>query len=175
MELIVAVDRNWAIGRGTDMLISISADLKRFRELTMGKILIYGRKTMASFPSGRPLAKRRNIVLSRTMDRGEDYELCTDYEELAHILEQEDTDDLVLIGGASLYTALESFCSHAEITYIEHAFDGPEHFIPNFDRLDRWKLISESEPMLDEASGLTYRYRRYENLVVRPLADLAKL
>ena len=55
MELIVAVDQNWAIGRGGDQLIYISQDLKRFKTLTTGHPVILGRKTLDTFPGGRPL------------------------------------------------------------------------------------------------------------------------
>ena len=66
MELIVAVDQNWAIGRGGDQLIYISQDLKRFKTLTTGHPVILGRKTLDTFPGGRPLKGRRNLILSRS-------------------------------------------------------------------------------------------------------------
>ena len=65
MNLIAAVDLNWAIGRGGDQLCYIPADLKRFQALTTGHPVILGRKTLATFPGGRPLPKRRNLILSR--------------------------------------------------------------------------------------------------------------
>ena len=68
MNVIVAVDRNWAIGKEGDQLIYIPADLKRFKALTMGHPVILGRKTLATFPGGRPLKGRRNLILSRNPD-----------------------------------------------------------------------------------------------------------
>ena len=65
MKAIVAVDQNWAIGKGGDQLCYISADLKRFKALTTGHPVILGRKTLATFPGGRPLKGRRNLILSR--------------------------------------------------------------------------------------------------------------
>ena len=65
MNLIAAVDLNWAIGRGGDQLCYIPADLKRFQALTTGHPVILGRKTLATFPGGRPLKNRRNLILSR--------------------------------------------------------------------------------------------------------------
>ena len=66
MKLIAAADRNWAIGRGGDQLVYIPADLKRFRELTRGGTVVLGRKTLSTFPGGRPLKGRRNLILSAT-------------------------------------------------------------------------------------------------------------
>ena len=68
MNVIVAVDENWAIGKDGEQLRYISADLKRFKALTMGHPVILGRKTMATFPGGRPLKGRRNLILSRTLE-----------------------------------------------------------------------------------------------------------
>lgn len=173
MELIAAVDKNWAIGRGTELLVAISADLKRFRQLTTGKSIIYGRKTLESFPGSKPLPKRRNIILSRTLEKSPDYEVCRSYSELAALVEG--LDDLVLVGGASVYTALEPFCTSAEITFIDYAFDDAEHFIPNFDQLEHWTLAAESERFYDENSGLYYTYRRYENQMPGSLMEMSKL
>ena len=65
MNLIAAVDQNWAIGKDGDQLCYIPADLKRFQALTTGHAVILGRKTLATFPGGRPLKNRRNLILSR--------------------------------------------------------------------------------------------------------------
>ena len=83
MNLIVAVDANWAIGKGGDQLVYIPEDLKHFKELTMGHPVILGRKTMATFPGGRPLKGRRNLVVSRNPDfRPEGAEVYPDMDAL---------------------------------------------------------------------------------------------
>ena len=64
MNAIVVVDQNWAIGRDNDLLFSLPTDMKRFRSLTLGGTVILGRRTLDSFPGGRPLPKRRNIVIT---------------------------------------------------------------------------------------------------------------
>ncbi len=173
MELIVAADKNWAIGRKSELLVAIPADLKRFRSLTLGKTVIYGRKTMESFPGGKPLPKRRNIVLSRTLDEGEGYEICRSYTELKNMIEAK--DDLCLIGGASVYTALEAFCTSALITRIDYEFEDAEHFIPDFDHLAHWELVHESERQYDEKNDLYYTYCHYVNLAPRALSEIEKL
>ena len=68
MNLIVAVDNNWAIGNKGDLLVSIPEDHKFFRQITMGNVVVLGRKTLAGFPNGLPLKGRDNIILSRKSD-----------------------------------------------------------------------------------------------------------
>ena len=68
MNLIVAVDNNWAIGNKNKLLISIPADMKNFRTLTTGNVIVMGRKTLESFPQGQPLGNRVNIVLTQNKD-----------------------------------------------------------------------------------------------------------
>ena len=65
MNLIVAVDSNWAIGKENKLLVSIPQDMKFFRETTKGKVVAMGRKTLESFPGGQPLKNRTNIILTR--------------------------------------------------------------------------------------------------------------
>ena len=64
MNLIAAVDKNWAIGKDNKLLVSIPMDMKFFRETTTGKVVVMGRKTLESFPNGLPLKNRTNIVLT---------------------------------------------------------------------------------------------------------------
>ena len=66
MDLIVAVDQNWAIGKDGEQLLYLSQDLKRFKALTLGHAVILGRRTLSTFPGGRPLKGRRNLILSTT-------------------------------------------------------------------------------------------------------------
>ena len=68
MNLIVAADRNWAIGKNNKLLVSIPSDMKFFRETTKGNIVVMGRKTLESFPQGQPLKNRVNIVISGNMN-----------------------------------------------------------------------------------------------------------
>ena len=65
MNIIVAADKNWAIGKDNKLLVSIPADMKMFRQETTGKVVVMGRKTLESFPNGLPLKNRTNIVLDR--------------------------------------------------------------------------------------------------------------
>ncbi len=110
MQLIVAVDQNWAIGREGDQLVYIPADLKRFKTLTTGHAVILGRRTLATFPGGRVLPARRNLVLSRNTDfHPEGAEVFLTLESL---LEAAPASAFV-IGGGSVYRALLPLCQTA--------------------------------------------------------------
>ena len=157
MKVIAAVDENWAIGRNGDQLIYISEDLKHFKALTTGHPVILGRKTLATFPGGRPLKGRRNLILSR--DPGfapPEAEVFSSLEELLAAAPQ----DAFVIGGASVYQALLDRCDTACITRIEAAFPGADCWFPNLDERPEWK-IAEERPVLEE-KGVRFRYVTYE-------------
>ena len=155
MNLIVAVDQNWAIGKDGDQLVYIPADLKRFKALTMGHPVILGRKTLATFPGGRPLKGRRNLILSRNPDFApEGAEVFGDAESL---LAQAPEDSFV-IGGASVYRNLLGRCDTAYVTKIDQSYPA-DCWFPNLDEDPAWTVEEESEPQ--EHEGLTFRYVTY--------------
>lgn len=156
MNLIVAVDRNWAIGKNGDQLVYLSEDLKHFKALTTGHPVILGRKTLATFPGGRPLKGRRNMILSRSP--GFAPEGAEVFQNLPALLEAAPEDAFVL-GGASVYAALLDRCGTAYVTRIEASFPGPDCFFPNLDRLPQWHVTDEG-PTLEE-QGLRFRYVTY--------------
>lgn len=174
MDLIVAVDRNWAIGRGKDLLVSIPEDQKRFRQMTLGHTVVYGRKTMDSFPGAKALPKRRNIVLSRHLNAGVQYEVCRSYKELAGLLSTAQ-EPIHLIGGATLYRDLLPFCSHAHITRIDQLYPEADSFMPNLEEIRIWELTDETEPIYDDKHKLYFTYRTYENLMPRSILSLTDL
>ena len=156
MNLIVAVDRNWAIGKDGDQLVYLSEDLKHFKALTTGHPVILGRKTLATFPGGRPQKGRRNMILSRSP--GFAPEGAEVFQNLPALLEAAPEDAFVL-GGASVYAALLDRCGTAYVTRIEASFPGPDCFFPNLDRLPQWHVTDEG-PTLEE-QGLRFRYVTY--------------
>ena len=156
MNLIAAVDRNWAIGKGGDQLCYIPADLKRFRALTTGHPVILGRKTLATFPGGRPLKGRRNLILSR--DPSFAPEGAEVFRDLDSLLDAAPADSFV-IGGASVYTALLDACHTAYITKIHAAWPEADAFFPDLDRDPAWEAVEESEPQED--GGFSFRYVTY--------------
>ena len=154
MTAIVCVSQNWGIGRDGALLFRISADLKRFKALTVGKTVILGRKTLDTFPGGKPLKDRRNIVLSRR-------ELDIPGAEIAHSFEEATAfggDDAIVIGGASVYMALLSRCDRVYVTKVDAAPDA-DSFFPNLDDNPDWRVASESE--IFEENGLKFRFVDY--------------
>ena len=158
MNAIVAVDQNWAIGKGGDQLCYISADLKRFKELTTGHPVILGRKTLATFPGGRPLKGRRNLVLSR--DRKLQIEGAEVYHDMESLLALAPEDSFV-IGGESVYHSLLDRCDTVYVTKIAHSFPADTWF-PDLDRDPAWRAVREEEPL--EEKGLTFWYVTYERV-----------
>ena len=104
MNLIVAADENWAIGNKNELLVRIPADQKFFRETTMGKVVVMGRKTLETFPNGLPLMGRTNIVLTHDKKfRVPGTLIVHDMEELHEELEKYNSEDIYVIGGESVY------------------------------------------------------------------------
>ena len=145
MNLIVAVDRNWAIGKDNKLLVSIPDDMKFFRETTTGKVVVMGRKTLESFPNGKPLKNRVNIVLTRDNNyMVNDAIVVHSKEELQKELEKYNSEDVYIIGGESIYRMMLDDCSRAYVTYVDYAYDA-DTFFPNLDEDAAWTLAEESE------------------------------
>ena len=162
MNAIVVADRNWAIGRDGGLLFSLPTDMKRFRSLTMGGAVILGRKTLESFPGGRPLPGRQNIVITR--QKGLSVEGAAVVSSLAEALDAAgDTppDQIWVIGGGSVYTALLSRCKRVYLTKVDAQAEDPDTFFPNLDKLPGWEVEQESEPVAE--NGLTFRFVDYIN------------
>lgn len=145
MNLIVAVDRNWAIGKDNKLLVSIPDDMKFFRETTSGKVVVMGRKTLESFPNGKPLKNRVNIVLTRDNNyQVKDAIVVHSKEELNAELTKYNSDDIFIIGGESIFRMMLDECDRAFVTYVDYAYDADTYF-PNLDDNSKWKLAEESE------------------------------
>lgn len=158
MELVVAVDRSWAIGNQGDQLFYIPADLQRFKALTMGRPVILGRKTLATFPGGRPLKGRENLILSRNPDFKP--EGATVYPDLESLLAAAPANSMV-IGGESVYRALLPYCDVAHVTQIDAAPEA-DTFFPNLDEDPAWEITETSEWLDHE--GLPFRYVTYRRV-----------
>lgn len=159
MKLIVAVDKNWAIGLKGKLLVSIPSDLKRFKEITTGNIIVLGRKTIETFPGGMPLKNRTNIIMSSKPDyKAGDAIIAHSVEELLDIIKKYDTDSVYVVGGDSVYKQLLPYCDEALVTFVDKKYDADAYF-PNLDKDDEWELVSESEVM--ECFDIDYTFRNY--------------
>ena len=164
MELIVAVDRGWGIGNKGELLCRVSADLKNFRSLTTGKTVILGSKTLSTFPGGRPLKNRRNIILSRRTDYlVEGAEVAHSAEEVLSMLTEEEA--AVVIGGESVYRLLLPYCNTAYVTKFEGDFE-KDAFFPNLDADPAWQVVEVSTTFYAEETdshpGMAWAIYRYE-------------
>ena len=160
MNAIAAVDANWAIGNKNRLLTSIPADMKFFREKTMGHVVVMGRKTLESFPNGLPLKNRVNIVLTANRSyKVKDAVIGHTKEELLEELKKYDSNELYVIGGGSIYEMLIPYCDTAYITKIDHAYAADTYF-PNLDQMDDWEMteVSEEQTCFD----LEYVFAKYE-------------
>lgn len=160
MNLIAAVDKNWAIGCKNKLLVSIPADMKFFRETTVGKVVVMGRKTLESFPNGMPLKKRTNIVLTHDKNyKVPDAILVHSMEELHEELKKYLSEDIYVIGGETIYKQLLDECDVAHITKIDYEFEADAYF-PNLDELPDWKITQDSEEQT--YFDLEYYFYKYE-------------
>ena len=162
MNCIVVVDRNWAIGCDGGLLFSLPTDMKRFRALTLDGTVIMGRKTLDSFPGGKPLPRRRNIVITHNSDFSrEGVEVVNDTADALTLAEGTEADKLWVIGGGSVYTALLSQCKRVYLTKVDAAAEDADTFFPNLDKLPTWQVESVSEEISE--NGHTYRFIDYVN------------
>ena len=162
MNVIVAVDENWAIGYKDELLVSIPNDHKMFREMTTGKVVVLGRKTLSTFPQGRPLKNRTNIILSTQPDYAVEGALVAhSLEEFLQLAESYDTEDIFIIGGGSIYRQLLPYCDTVHVTKIDHAYQADTYF-PNLDDDPEWEITADS----DEQTyfDITYRFVKYERV-----------
>ena len=160
MNLIAAVDKNWAIGLKNKLLVSIPADMKFFRETTTGKVVAMGRKTLESFPNQRPLKNRVNIVLTKdTTYQVKDAVIVHDIEQLKEKLAKYPSEDIYVIGGESIYRQLVDECDVAHITKIDYAYEADAYF-PNLDEKAEWEITADSEEQT--YFDLEYQFLKYE-------------
>lgn len=162
MNLIVAVDENWGIGYQGDLLARVSTDLKNFKKVTGGKTVVYGSTTLATFPGGRVLPNRTNIVLSRDPNYApEGAVVVHSLGELFAELKKYDTEDIFVIGGASVYNQLLPYCDKAYVTKFLKVFESDVR-IPNLDEAEDWQLTEAEEPMEVPDADFIIQFVLYE-------------
>lgn len=158
MNLIAAVDKNWGIGYENKLLVSIPDDMKFFREVTTGNVVVMGRKTLESFPGGSPLKNRTNIVLSRNPGFAPKGVIVVhDPEELKEELKKYDSSDIYVVGGESIFSLLLDWCDTAYITRIDYSYRADAHF-PNLDERPEWEAVTAS----DEQTYFDLEYKFYK-------------
>ena len=160
MNLIVAVTKDYAIGKDNGLLFHLPKDLAFFKEKTLNKVIIMGEKTYYSLPK-RPLPKRTTIVLSNNPEFKEDgVIIARSVDELFEEVKKYDPEDVFVCGGASVYNLLMDNCEKAFITKIDKIVPA-DTYIHNLEEKENWRKIYESETM--EENGVPFRFETYVN------------
>ncbi len=160
MNLIVAVDKNWAIGNQGKLLVSIPSDMKFFREETTGKVVILGRKTLETFPGGLPLKNRVNIILTKNPNfKAPGAVVVHSVEEALEAVKEYEDEKIFVIGGDTIYKQFLPYCKLAHVTKIDHAYEADAYF-PNLDTMPEWEVTGKSEEQT--YFDLEYQFVRYE-------------
>lgn len=154
MNLIVAVDKNWGIGKNNGLLFRLPKDMAFFRQTTTGKTVVVGANTFESFPHGA-LPNRTNIVLDACANEHIGAISVSSLSELEKVLQNFSSDDVFVIGGASVYKLLLNRCKTAYVTKVDA--DGcADTFFPDLDNLPEWHCTQASEPVSDNGYMITF-------------------
>jgi dihydrofolate reductase len=161
ITLIAAVASNGVIGNNNELIWRLPADMKYFRQHTIGKPVLMGRKTFESL--GKPLKDRTNVILSRTLQEAP--EGCELVKTIPEAIAKFGQDELMVIGGGDIYKQALEIADRLQLTEIDQAFDGDTYF-PDFDRQE-WKLVSREEGAQDDKNLLPYAFCVYERAIAK--------
>ena len=160
ISIIVAIAQNGAIGYKGDLIYHLSADLRRFKELTTGHTVIMGRKTYESLPKGA-LPNRRNIVLTR--QKGISFQGTEVYSSIDEALSKCARDEKVFImGGAQVYTQALPMADELEVTLVHDSPSRADTFFPEFGNDPSWHLINREDHEPDEKNPYPYTFLTYQ-------------
>ncbi len=157
MDAIVAVYSDWGIGANGTQPVVLKADRQHFVELTRGRTVIAGRRTLADFPSGRPLKGRRNIILTRQAISIDGAETAHSAEEAAAMC----SGDAMVLGGQSVFRDMMPYIDRVFVTKINSCPYSDSYF-ENLDAADGWRIESRSEPMRE--GDIEYSFVCYERI-----------
>lgn len=161
MNAIVNVNPHWGIGKDGKLLVMVPADLRRFRDLTVNKTIVYGRKTLATFPEGKPLPDRENIILSKNKEfTVEGAIVCHDIDELKSLLRDRYSENIFIAGGESVYKQLVPYCEKAYVTFSYTELKA-DKFFPNLNHKENW-VVTSIEPTQIEGR-VPCRFTEYTN------------
>ncbi len=159
MNCIVNVDNNWGIGLKNKLLVSIPADLRFFQSMTRGKVVIFGLITLETFPGGRPLKNRLNIVITRNPSYSvPDAIVAHSVEEALALTADYAPEDVFVIGGASIYRQFLPYCDTAYVTKTDYCYDADTYF-PNLDADPEWECTEEGEEQT--YYDIVFRFTKY--------------
>lgn len=163
MNFIVAADEKWNIGLRGNLLTYVPEDLINFRLSTTGGVVVMGRKTLESFPGGKPLKNRTNVVLTRDKDYKPvgDVIICHSIDELMERLKNFDEDKVWLIGGGQLYNKLIPYCNKGYITILKGEYEADTTML-NMDEEPDWQKVKEGLWQTSK-EGPIFKFTEYSN------------
>ena len=160
IRAIVAVDEKWGIGKKNGLLFDLPLDMKFFRETTSRKTVCMGYNTLLSFPNGKPLKNRKNIVICPEGVTGDGFITVHDMPEMLETIGKED-GDVYVIGGAYFYKSMLPYCDEVLVTKVK-ADGNAEVFFENLDEREDFELKEEGEEL--QTNGYTIKFTKYKNL-----------
>lgn len=160
IRAIVAVDEKWGIGKKNGLLFYLPLDMKFFRETTSGKTVCMGYNTLLSFPNGKPLKNRKNIVICPEGVTGDGFIAVHDMPEMLETISKEN-GDVYVIGGAYFYKSMLPYCDEVLVTKVK-ADGNAEVFFENLDEREDFELKEEGEEL--QTNGYIIKFTKYKNL-----------
>jgi len=155
ISLIAAMDKNQLIGVKNGLPWHLPADFRHFKEVTMSKPVIMGRKTFESI--GKPLPGRKNIVISRKGFAADGISVVESIDEALQLVSG--VDEVMIIGGASFYQQMIDRADRMYLTHVDAECEGDAWF-PEFD-LANWKIVSEQGYSSDEKNNYNFKIVEY--------------
>ena len=158
LKAIVAVDENWAIGNKNQLLFHLHEDMKRFKELTTNHMIIMGRKTLESFPGGKPLPNRKNVVITHDLHyQNPDVIVVHSIEEAVQCAAKENL--AWVVGGGSIYKAILPYCNGVSVTKIHSKAPEADTYFPNLDLDSSWSCPYSSS--VKREGEIDYSFAEY--------------
>lgn len=164
LKFIVAVTKNYAIGKDGDLLLKIPKDLEFFKSKTLGNTVVMGRKTYESLPNRKALANRENIILTRnTSLKAEGFTVKNSSQEIIDLAKINPKNQIYIIGGEEIYTQFLDYCSEGYITKINVEISG-DSFFPDIDIKKNWKKIGVYHK--NNYNNVEYSIEKYKNSMI---------
>ena len=160
MRAILHADREWGIGKNNSLMFRIPADMQFFKNTTTGNVVVMGSNTLKSFPGGKPLKDRLNIVLYPDGEDRDDCLIVRSLDELFAEIKKYDPEKVFVIGGMMMYKTLLPYCTEVLVTKVD-AVGGADAFFENLDKNENFELVSRSQP--EVTNGYTVIFTVYKN------------
>lgn len=176
-KALVLVGRDWAMASGNDLPFDLPEDLTYFRDQTKGQLIIVGRRTLETFPNGKPLPGRLHIVMTKDRSfRVKDHLVAHNVMHLNNLLYHYKKDkEVILAGGEEIYKMLLPSCKEAYVSIVDLLVDNPTHYFPRVDLMTFWTKLGETKAIpVNGVIDPSFRYGivNYKNLYPIDLRDL---